>query len=120
VTGAATPRPCLFCRIIAGQAPAEIVFQDERVTAIRDNHPQAPTHLLVMPNRHLASLAEAGAGDESLLGVLLLTASRLADEAGLAQAGFRLVVNTGAGAGQSVWHLHIHVIGGRALHWPPG
>lgn len=112
--------PCLFCQIIAREAPATIVFQDERVTAIRDIHPQAPTHLLVMPNRHLASLAEASAEDEALLGALLLTARELARQAGLLPDGFRLAINSGLAAGQSVWHLHLHVLGGRPMRWPPG
>lgn len=110
---------CLFCKIIARQIPATIVHQDEQVTAIRDINPAAPTHLLVMPNRHLASVAEAGSEDAGLLGALLLTGARLAAEAGLS-GGFRLVANTGAEAGQSVHHLHVHVLGGRAMHWPPG
>jgi histidine triad (HIT) family protein len=95
------------------------VYRDDQVTAIRDINPAAPTHLLVLPNRHLASVAKAEAGDASLLGTLLLTAARLAAEAGLA-GGYRLVANTGADAGQSVHHLHVHVLGGRVMHWPPG
>jgi len=110
---------CLFCKIIAGQIPAEFVHRDERVSAIRDINPAAPTHLLVLPNRHLASVAEAGPDDEGLLGALLLTAARLAAQAGL-DGGFRLVTNTGPEAGQSVHHLHVHVLGGRTMHWPPG
>jgi histidine triad (HIT) family protein len=110
---------CLFCKIIAHEIPATIVHQDELVTAIRDINPAAPTHLLVMPNRHLVSVAEAGPDDGELLAALLLTAARLAAEAGLG-GGFRLVANTGPDAGQSVHHLHVHVLGGRAMHWPPG
>jgi histidine triad (HIT) family protein len=110
---------CLFCKIIAGQIPAERVYQDERVTAIRDINPAAPTHILVLPNRHLASVAEASQADEALLGTLLLTAARLAAEASLTH-GYRLVANTGPDGGQSVPHLHVHLIGGRAMRWPPG
>jgi histidine triad (HIT) family protein len=110
---------CLFCKIIAGEIPASVVHRDERVTVIRDIHPAAPTHLLVLPNDHLDSVAEAGPQDEALLGALLLTGARLAAEAGLL-GGFRLVANTGADGGQSVHHLHLHVLGGRAMHWPPG
>lgn len=110
---------CLFCQIIAGQIPATIVHQDDQVTAIRDINPAAPTHLLILPNRHLASVAVAGPDDEALLGALLLTAARLAAEAGLS-GGYRVVANTGPDGGQSVHHLHLHVMGGRAMHWPPG
>jgi histidine triad (HIT) family protein len=110
---------CLFCRIVARDLPADIIHQDEHVTAIRDINPQAPTHLLVMPNRHLASVAEAAPDDQALLGTLLLAAARLAAAERLSD-GYRLVVNTGADAGQSVHHLHVHLLGGRALHWPPG
>lgn len=110
---------CLFCKIIAREIPAGIVHQDDEVTVIRDINPAAPTHLLVLPNRHLSSVAEAGPEEVNLLGTLLLAAARVAAEAELT-GGFRLVANTGADAGQSVHHLHIHVLGGRAMHWPPG
>ena len=110
---------CLFCKIIAGEIPADIVYRDEQVIAIRDINPVAPVHLLVLPIRHISSVAEAQASDSLLLGALALTAARLAAEAGLAR-GYRLVINTGADGGQSVGHLHQHVIGGRAMHWPPG
>jgi histidine triad (HIT) family protein len=110
---------CLFCRIIAGELPATIVHRDEQMTAIRDIHPAAPTHILVLPNRHLASVSTAKPQDQALLGDLLLTAADLARQAGL-EGGYRLVINTGADAGQSVPHLHVHVLGGRGMHWPPG
>jgi histidine triad (HIT) family protein len=110
---------CLFCKIIAGAIPADIVHRDEQVVAIRDINPVAPVHLLILPVRHIASVAEAQAADASLLGALALTAGRLAAEAGLAR-GYRLVINTGADGGQSVGHLHQHLIGGRAMRWPPG
>ena len=110
---------CLFCRIIAGEIPAAIVHRDDQLTAIRDINPAAPTHFLVLPNRHIGSVADAGAGDQDLLGALLLAGARLAQQAGL-DGGYRLVINTGADAGQSVHHLHLHVLGGRAMHWPPG
>ena len=111
---------CLFCKIIAGKVPASVVHQDDQVTAIRDIHPQAPTHILILPNRHLASAADARAGDEHLLGLLLLAASQIAEKEGLTAGGYRLVVNTGAEAGQSVFHLHVHLLGGRRMRWPPG
>jgi histidine triad (HIT) family protein len=110
---------CLFCRIAAGKIPADRVYEDEQVVAFRDIHPQAPVHLLIVPRRHVASLADCGDADGSLLAHLLLTARRLAVEQGVA-SGYRLVNNCGASAGQSVFHLHFHLLGGRPLHWPPG
>jgi histidine triad (HIT) family protein len=97
-----------------------VVHQDEHVTAIRDIHPQAPTHILILPKRHIASVADAGAGDENLLGALMLAAARIAEKEGLAPNGYRLVINHGSDAGQSVFHLHVHLLGGRHMRWPPG
>jgi histidine triad (HIT) family protein len=111
---------CLFCRVIAGQAPAQVIYRDDQVTAIRDIHPQAPTHILLLPNRHIAGVSDAQAADEALLGALLRAGVRLAEQEGLAESGYRLVINTGANAGQSVFHLHVHLLGGRAMRWPPG
>jgi histidine triad (HIT) family protein len=111
---------CLFCRIIAGEIPAEMVHQDNLCVVIRDVNPQAPTHLLVIPREHLESLDEASRPDEVMLGHLLRMAARLANEQGLSESGYRTVINTGAGAGQSVFHLHVHVLGGRPMNWPPG
>lgn len=111
---------CLFCKIIAGGIPAEIVHRDDRSIVIRDINPQAPTHLLVIPIEHVESLNEAAAKDEPLLGHLLRVAARMANGAGLEESGFRTVINTGAGAGQSVFHLHVHMLGGRSMNWPPG
>ncbi|HEX8719600.1 MAG TPA: histidine triad nucleotide-binding protein [Pyrinomonadaceae bacterium] len=111
---------CIFCKIVAGEIPAAKVYEDERAVAFRDINPQAPTHALVIPRRHVASLNDAAEGDESLLGHLLLVAARVAREAGHAEGGFRTVVNTGADAGQTVFHIHVHVLGGRRLKWPPG
>ncbi|HEX7957970.1 MAG TPA: histidine triad nucleotide-binding protein [Pyrinomonadaceae bacterium] len=116
----ATGEVCIFCKIVAGEIPAGKVYEDERAVAFRDINPQAPTHALVIPRRHVASLNEAEEGDESLLGHLLLVAARVAREAGHAEGGFRTVINTGAGAGQTVFHVHVHVLGGRGLTWPPG
>jgi histidine triad (HIT) family protein len=113
------PPNCLFCKIIAGTSPATVVYQDHRLTAIRDIRPQAPTHILILPNRHLASVAEAEAGDEPLLGAILRAACQIAEKEGLT-GGYRLVINTGPDAGQSVFHLHVHLLGGRRLRWPPG
>ena len=111
---------CLFCRIVAGEIPAELVHQDEHCIVIRDINPQAPTHLLVIPREHLESLDEASRPDEAMLGHLLRMAARLANEQGLNDSGYRTVINTGAGAGQSVFHLHVHLLGGRPMSWPPG
>ena len=111
---------CIFCKIVAGEIPAAKMFEDERAVAFRDLNPQAPTHALVIPRAHVASLNEAGEDDEALLGHLLLVAARVAREVGHAEGGYRTVINTGAGAGQSVFHIHAHVLGGRPLSWPPG
>jgi len=111
---------CLFCRLIEGEVAADVVFQDARALAIRDINPQAPVHLLVIPKEHLDSLDDVGQRDEALLGHLLRVASRIAHSHGLTESGYRTVVNTGEGAGQSVSHLHVHVLGGRELTWPPG
>lgn len=115
-----TEQDCLFCKIVAGTIPAKLVFEDERAVAFRDINPQAPTHALVIPRAHIASLAEASEDDESLLGHLLRVAARVAHEEGHAEGGYRTVINTGSNAGQTVFHIHVHVLGGRTLTWPPG
>jgi histidine triad (HIT) family protein len=111
---------CLFCRIVAGEIPAQKVYEDEHAIAFRDINPQAPTHVLLIPRRHIASLNEATSDDHKLLGHLMCIAPRIAKEEGIADTGWRLVGNTGAGAGQSVFHIHLHILGGRPLAWPPG
>jgi len=111
--------PCLFCKIIAGEIPSKKVFEDERIYAFRDINPQAPTHVLVVPRRHIASLSEPGAEDEGLLGYLHLAAAKIAASEGLS-GGFRTVINTGSDGGQTVDHLHVHLLGGRPMSWPPG
>jgi histidine triad (HIT) family protein len=111
---------CLFCRVIAGEIPADFVHRDDLSVVIRDIDPQAPTHLLVIPQEHIESLDDASQKDEALLGHLLRIAARVANAAGLAEGGYRTVINNGAGAGQSVFHLHVHVLGGRPMNWPPG
>ena len=116
----ATREDCIFCKIVAGEIPATKVYEDDRAIAFRDINPQAPTHALVIPRSHIASLSEAGESDEALLGHLLRVAARVARDEGRAESGYRTVINTGAGAGQSVFHIHVHVLGGRALTWPPG
>ncbi len=105
---------CLFCKILAGTVAADVVYQDNRCVVIRDINPQAPTHVLVIPREHLESY-------ESLLGHLLRVSARVANEHGLNEnGGYRAVINNGSGAGQSVFHLHVHVLGGREMAWPPG
>lgn len=111
---------CIFCKIANHEIPAKILFEDERLLAFHDLNPAAPTHVLVIPKRHIASLSAANPEDAVLLGELLLAASRAAGETGLRESGFRTVVNDGKNAGQSVFHLHVHVLGGRAMAWPPG
>jgi histidine triad (HIT) family protein len=111
---------CIFCKIVAGGIPAAKVYEDERAVAFRDINPQAPTHALVIPRAHVASLNEASEADEALLGHLILVAARVARDEGHADGGYRTVVNTGPDAGQTVFHVHVHVLGGRRLTWPPG
>ena len=109
----------IFAQIIDRQIPADIVYEDDECLAFRDVNPQAPVHILVIPKQPIARLVEAGADDQALLGRLLLTANQVAREQGVGDA-FRLVVNNGAEAGQSVFHLHLHILGGRPFTWPPG
>lgn len=109
---------CLFCRIIRKEIPATIVWEDAHALAFRDIDPKAPTHVLVIPKVHVASLNDAT--DPMMLGRLMLAAREIAAEEGIAESGYRVVVNTGAGAGQTVFHLHLHLLGGRRLTWPPG
>lgn len=109
---------CLFCQIAAGERPATFVRRSDDVIAIRDINPQAPTHILIIPVKHIVSVAEATVEDEGVIGRLLTAAREIAQQENL--KGYRLVINTGSQAGQSVFHLHVHLLGGRALHWPPG
>lgn len=111
---------CLFCKIVSGQIPATLIYQDDRVVAFKDINPQAPMHLLVIPRRHIATLNDLDAADDSLLGRMHRVAAELARVRGIAEDGYRVVVNCNAGAGQSVFHLHLHVLGGRSMTWPPG
>jgi histidine triad (HIT) family protein len=115
-----TEQDCIFCKIASGAIPAKLTFEDERAVAFRDINPQAPTHALVIPRAHISSLDGAGDADGALLGHLLLVAARVAREEGHAEGGFRTVVNSGPDAGQTVFHLHVHVLAGRTLTWPPG
>ena len=110
---------CLFCRIVAGDVPADRVYQDGDVIAFRDINPQAPTHVLVIPRRHIADVQALTDADERVLGALFAAVRRIADTEGL-ERGYRLVSNVGAESGQSVFHLHLHLLGGRPMAWPPG
>lgn len=106
---------CIFCQIAAGQKPGNIVYQDDQVTAFRDLQPAAPVHLLIIPNRHIASLSDSTEEDKALLGHLLLVTRQLAEQQGLQPTGYRVMINTGADAGQTVSHLHLHLLGGQRL-----
>jgi histidine triad (HIT) family protein len=110
---------CLFCKIAAKKIPSKLVYEDEEVFAFEDIGPQAPTHILICPRKHFGSLNDATKEDQSVLGKLQLVAAELARKLNLTQ-GYRTVVNNGEGAGQSVFHLHLHLLGGRAFRWPPG
>ena len=110
---------CLFCKISSGKIPADKVYEDDRIIAFRDISPQAPLHVLIVPRKHLATLNDADEQDRDLLGHILLTAKRIAADEGV-QTGYRVVNNCGASAGQSVFHIHFHVLGGRPFGWPPG
>ncbi len=111
---------CLFCKIAAKQIPSKLVFEDDELLAFHDINPVAPTHVLVIPKQHLTSLDDSQPEHAALFGKLLLATQRVAQLTGLAPGGWRVVVNTGPNAGQSVFHLHLHVLGGRPMAWPPG
>lgn len=111
---------CVFCRIAEGEVPSTPAYEDERAVAFHDLNPQAPIHLLVIPRRHVESVADLPDADADLAGHLLLVAARAAREAGLEEDGYRVVANAGAHGGQTVSHLHLHVLGGRQMTWPPG
>ncbi|MFZ5879782.1 MAG: histidine triad nucleotide-binding protein [Chloroflexota bacterium] len=111
---------CIFCKIVKNEAAASIVYRDEQVTAFRDIHPAGPTHILIVPNRHIGSVSELTSGDEGLAGHLLTVAGQLAAREGIAQSGYRIITNTGANGGQTVFHLHVHLIGGQPMRHPMG
>ena len=112
--------PCLFCEIVEGRREARAVYTDDQLLAFHDIRPQAPVHVLVIPRRHVTSLLDLGPGDDALAGALVRKARDLASELGLAERGFRLVMNCGDDSGYSVYHVHLHLLGGRPLGWPPG
>ena len=111
---------CLFCKIVGKTIPAKVVYEDDQVLAFDDINPQAPSHTLVIPKRHVVSIQELGETDQALMARLLLTCTKVAKDKGLADSSYRLVVNTGENGGQTVFHLHFHVMGGRHMGWPPG
>ena len=111
---------CLFCKIVRREIPATLVYEDERVAAFNDINPQAPTHVLVVPKRHIETLNELGTEDDRLIGELVRRAAAIAGERGLSAGGYRTVFNTNRDAGQTVLHIHLHLLGGRSLEWPPG
>ena len=111
---------CLFCKIAAGQIPGAVVYQDDQAVAFKDINPQAPLHLLIVPRRHIASLNDLTPADDALVGALLRRAAALAKDHGYEERGYRTVFNTNAEAGQTVFHLHLHLLAGRGLTWPPG
>jgi histidine triad (HIT) family protein len=111
---------CLFCKIIAGEIPGTVVYQNDHVVALKDINPQAPTHVLVVPRHHIATLNDLSAADDALVGEMVRTAAAIAKKNGHADAGYRTVFNTNADAGQTVFHIHLHLLGGRKMTWPPG
>jgi histidine triad (HIT) family protein len=111
---------CLFCRIIAGEIPGKFIHQDDDVIAISDINPQAPLHALIIPRRHISTLNDLAAADDVLVGSMFRVAAALAKQHGYAEQGYRTVFNTNRGAGQSVFHIHLHLLAGRGLGWPPG
>ena len=111
---------CLFCKIVNRDIPASIVYEDDRVLAFNDINPQAPTHVLIVPRRHIATLNDLGAGDDQIVGELVRRAAAIANDRGLSAGGYRTVFNTNRDAGQTVFHIHLHLLGGRSMTWPPG
>lgn len=111
---------CLFCKIANREIPASIVYEDDRVLAFNDINPQAPTHILVIPKRHIATLTDLRPDDDGIVGEVVRRAAAIAQERGIAAGGFRTVFNTNRDAGQTVFHIHLHLLGGRSLAWPPG
>jgi histidine triad (HIT) family protein len=111
---------CLFCKIINGDIPATIVYQDDHVLAFNDVNPQAPTHVLIVPKRHIATLSDLTPDDDQIVGELARRAAAIASERGISAGGYRTVFNTNRDAGQTVFHIHLHLLGGRAMAWPPG
>ena len=111
---------CIFCKIAAGEIPADLVYEDDQVVGFRDLNPQAPTHVLLIPRRHIASLNELQPEDEAIIGRLYSAAAKVAAQEGFAESGYRTVINCNEDGGQTVFHVHLHLLGGRRMSWPPG
>ena len=111
---------CLFCKILDGEIPCDRVYENDQVIAFRDVNPQAPTHILVIPRKHISTVNDLTADDKNIVGEMLLAAQAVAKQEGIEESGYRLVMNCNEGAGQTVFHIHLHILGGRRMHWPPG
>jgi len=111
---------CIFCKIASGEIPGDVAYENDDVLAFRDLNPQAPTHILVIPRRHIATINDLQDADAELLGKMYLAAKEIAKNEGIDEAGYRTIMNCNAGAGQTVFHIHLHVLGGRQMNWPPG
>lgn len=111
---------CLFCKMVSGEIPPDTVYEDDDILAFNDINPQAPTHVLIIPKKHIATLNDAGTEDTRLMGKISMVAAQLAKEAGFAEDGYRIVMNCNSAGGQAVYHIHLHLLGGRSMSWPPG
>jgi histidine triad (HIT) family protein len=111
---------CVFCKLLRKEIPSKVLFEDSQAVAFQDLHPQAPTHVLIVPRKHLSSLNDCTSADDALLGHALAVAKEVAQQQGVGSSGYRIVLNTGEGAGQTVFHIHFHLLGGRTMSWPPG
>ncbi len=111
---------CIFCKIIDGQIPADLIYQDDSIVAFRDINPHAPTHVLIIPKKHIEKISDLNEEDAELVGKMVLVAKKIAEDEGITESGFRLVFNNNKDAGQEVFHIHLHLLGGRKFSWPPG
>ena len=111
---------CLFCKILDGEIPCDRVYEDDHVIAFRDMNPQAPTHILVIPRKHIPTVNDLTADDKNIVGEMMLAAQAIAKQEGIEESGYRLIMNCNEGAGQTVFHIHLHILGGRRMNWPPG
>ena len=111
---------CLFCKILDGEIPCDRVYENDQVIAFRDVNPQAPTHILVIPRKHISTINDLTADDKDIVGEMMLAAQTIAKQEGIEESGYRLVMNCNEGAGQTVFHIHLHILGGRRMNWPPG
>lgn len=115
-----TDKDCIFCKILAGDIPADIIYESDAAIAFRDINPQAPTHALIIPRQHIATINDISEDDQAVVGSLYLVAQEIASREGFAEQGYRVVMNCNEAAGQTVFHIHLHLLGGRSLSWPPG